>query len=69
MLNMHGNALILSALLCLKIYLVPAQALAAGWIWDSVPAPIGFFLYLYFCPAAYAFERTPLRFGVYPELF
>lgn len=37
--NMHGNTLILSALLCLKIYLVPAQALAAGWIWDSVPAP------------------------------
>ena len=28
--NMHGNTLILSALLCLKIYLVPAQALAAG---------------------------------------
>ena len=38
--NMHGTALILSALLCLKIYLVPAQALAAGWIWDSVPAPL-----------------------------
>lgn len=38
--NMHGNTLILSALLCLKIYLVPAQALAAGWIWDSVPAPL-----------------------------
>jgi hypothetical protein len=37
--NMHGNTLILSALLCLKIYLVPAQTLAAGWIWDSVPAP------------------------------
>lgn len=38
--NMHGNTLILSALLCLKIYLVPAQTLAAGWIWDSVPAPL-----------------------------
>lgn len=38
--NMHETALILSALLCLKIYLVPAQALAAGWIWDSVPAPL-----------------------------
>lgn len=38
--NMHETTLILSALLCLKIYLVPAQALAAGWIWDSVPAPL-----------------------------
>lgn len=27
-------------LLCLKIYLVPAQALAAPWTWDSVPAPL-----------------------------
>lgn len=38
--NTHRNTLILSALLCLKIYLVPAQALAAGWTWDSVPAPL-----------------------------
>lgn len=38
--NTHRNTLILSALLCLKIHLVPAQALAAGLTWDSVPAPL-----------------------------
>lgn len=74
--NMHGNTLILSALLCLKIYLVPAQALAAGWIWDSVPAPLElqfkallFFLLIFHhrCKFFYGFWnsflflRTPLR--------
>ena len=74
--NMHGTALILSALLCLKIYLVPAQALAAGWIWDSVPAPLElqfkallFFLLIFHhrCKFFYGFWnsflflRTPLR--------
>lgn len=74
--NMHGTALILSALLCLKIYLVPAQALAAGWIWDSVPAPLElqfkallFFLlifhhrrkFFYGFRNSFLFLRTPLR--------
>lgn len=74
--NMHGNTLILSALLCLKIYLVPAQALAAGWIWDSVPAPLElqfkallFFLlifhhrrkFFYGFRNSFLFLRTPLR--------
>ena len=74
--NMHGTALILSALLCLKIYLVPAQALAAGWIWDSVPAPLElqfkallFFLLIFHhcCKFFYGFRNsflflcTPLR--------
>ena len=74
--NTHGNTLILSALLCLKIYLVPAQALAAGWIWDSVPAPLElqfkallFFLLIFHhrCKFFYGFRnsflflRTPLR--------
>ena len=74
--NMHGNTLILSALLCLKIYLVPAQALAAGWIWDSVPAPLElqfkvllFFLLIFHhcCKFFYGFRNsflflcTPLR--------
>lgn len=74
--NMHGNTLILSALLCLKIYLVSAQALAAGWIWDSVPAPLElqfkallFFLlifhhrrkFFYGFRNSFLFLRTPLR--------
>ena len=74
--NMHGNTLLLSALLCLKIYLVPAQALAAGWIWDSVPAPLElqfkallFFLlifhhrrkFFYGFRNSFLFLRTPLR--------
>lgn len=74
--NTHGNTLILSALLCLKIYLVPAQALAAGWIWDSVPAPLElqfkallFFLlifhhrrkFFYGFRNSFLFLRTPLR--------
>lgn len=74
--NMHGNTLILSALLCLKIYLVPAQALAAGWIWNSVPAPLElqfkallFFLlifhhrrkFFYGFRNSFLFLRTPLR--------
>jgi hypothetical protein len=74
--NMHGNTLILSVLLCLKIYLVPAQALAAGWIWDSVPAPLElqfkallFFLlifhhrrkFFYGFRNSFLFLRTPLR--------
>lgn len=74
--NMHGNTLILSALLCLKIYLVPAQTLAAGWIWDSVPAPLElqfkallFFLlifhhrrkFFYGFRNSFLFLRTPLR--------
>lgn len=74
--NMHGNTLILSALLCLKIYLVPAQALAGGWIWDSVPAPLElqfkallFFLlifhhrrkFFYGFRNSFLFLRTPLR--------
>lgn len=74
--NMHGNMLILSALLCLKIYLVPAQALAAGWIWDSVPAPLEFqfkallfFLLIFYHRRkffygfrnSFLFLRTPLR--------
>lgn len=74
--NMHGTALILSALLCLKIYLVPAQTLAAGWIWDSVPAPLElqfkallFFLlifhhrrkFFYGFRNSFLFLRTPLR--------
>lgn len=74
--NMHGNTLILSALLCLKIYLVPAQALAEGWIWDSVPAPLElqfkallFFLlifhhrrkFFYGFRNSFLFLRTPLR--------
>lgn len=63
-------------LLCLKIYLVPAQALAAGWIWDSVPAPLElqfkallFFLlifhhrrkFFYGFRNSFLFLRTPLR--------
>lgn len=74
--NMHGNTLILSALLCLKIYLVPAQTLAAGWIWDSVPAPLElqfkallFFLlifhhrrkFFYGFRTSFLLLRTPLR--------
>lgn len=74
--NMHETALILSALLCLKIYLVSAQALAAGWIWDSVPAPLElqfkallFFLlifhhrrkFFYGFRNSFLFLRTPLR--------
>lgn len=74
--NTHGNTLILSALLCLKIYRVPAQALAAGWIWDSVPAPLElqfkallFFLlifhhrrkFFYGFRNSFLFLRTPLR--------
>lgn len=74
--NMHETALILSALLCLKIYLVPTQALAAGWIWDSVPAPLElqfkallFFLlifhhrrkFFYGFRNSFLFLRTPLR--------
>lgn len=74
--NMHGNTLILSALLCLKIYLVPTRALAAGWIWDSVPAPLElqfkallFFLlifhhrrkFFYGFRNSFLFLRTPLR--------
>ena len=73
--NMHGTALILSALLCLKIYLVPAQALAAGWIWDSVPAPLELQLkallfllifhhrckFFYGFWNSFLFLRTPLR--------
>jgi hypothetical protein len=74
--NMHGNTLILSALLCLKIYLVPAQTRAAGWIWDSVPAPLElhfkallFFLLIFHhcCKFFYGFRNsflflcTPLR--------
>lgn len=74
--NTHRNTLILSALLCLKIYLVPAQALAAGWTWDSVPAPLElqfkallFFLlifhhrrkFFYGFRNSFLFLRTPLR--------
>lgn len=74
--NMHETALILSALLCLKIYLVPTRALAAGWIWDSVPAPLElqfkallFFLlifhhrrkFFYGFRNSFLFLRTPLR--------
>lgn len=74
--NMHGTALILSALLCLKIYLVPTRTLAAGWIWDSVPAPLElqfkallFFLlifhhrrkFFYGFRNSFLFLRTPLR--------
>jgi hypothetical protein len=74
--NMHETALILSALLCLKIYLVPTRALAAGWIWDSVPAPLElqfkallfFWLifhhrrkFFYGFRNSFLFLRTPLR--------
>lgn len=74
--NTHRNTLILSALLCLKIYLVPAQTLAAGWIWDSVPAPLElqfkallFFLlifhhrrkFFYGFRTSFLLLRTPLR--------